>query len=1128
VRRILLVTAREYVRMTTLPAFWIIAAIVPTLVVVVPMLQQLLSRSQTAAAYVLVDKSGQYAQQINRRLELEYQREVLVQLLVYAGRWRSGDAVPNLQRPNVQTTPGAASGRGSSSSDAMVEAFVSTGGAPAVLRALKPRLLASAPAFQPPPRPIVEIPVPAGVDTGSADRFGATIGPHFQQASRAGAGSAGLTVAVYIPADVDSGGQVRVWTDGPAGAALVQEIKLELTQALRLKTMRASGIDPLSAAQIQDLSVPVSMEAPETPAPGGQAIVHSMLPLALAYLLLISTMITGSMMLQGLVEERSNKLLEAVLACVSPRELMAGKLIGISAIGLSIVGVWIGAVVAIVKLQPSSPLGFVVGALASLWQTPWIAVAMIFYFLAGYLTIGMIFMAIGVTRDSMQEAQAYLIPVSAVVAVPSAALATLILRDPNGLIPRIFSWIPLYTPMVMLARLQSGVPLSDLYGTAAVLVIFGALELFVLSRLFEDKLIQTGSGGGFHVPANLRRIRFALIPLIAAAVIITIRHERPFAKPADPVAALHSQGESIFKTTCAACHDPAEGRAVSRAQSREQLASLSPREIVNALTSGAMKPMAASLSETDIEAVATYLTGRQPREAAVAAADPPLCSKPAAFSMAGAGWNGWSVDPRNGRYQPDPGLNAAQIPQLKVKWSLSYNGGNYGQPTVVGGRLFLTSLGGAVESVDAKTGCLYWRIAQSTPSRTTVSVGPLPGVAPSGYAAYFGDSSANVHAVDAATGAPLWKQQVDSHPRAALTGAPTLYKGRLYVPVSSYEEGVASVAAYSCCTFRGSVAALDAATGKPLWKAFAIDQPAAPTRKNSAGTQLYGPAGAAVWSSPTIDGKRGRLYFATGNSYTDSKEAGSDAVVAVDLESGRVIWRRQVTEHDNDLSGCTSGRPLVNCPTIHGHDYDFGSSPVLATLSNGKEIVLAGQKSGAVFGLDPDSGAVLWRTQVGAGGFLGGIEWGMASDGTRLYVANTDVLAAQGPRPGLFALDPATGKDLWYVPSPRVGCGWATGTMPCFNAQSAAPSAIPGVVFSGATDGHERAYASADGRILWDFDTARGTYKSINGVASQAGGSIDVTSGTIADGMLYLISGYRGVLGGGSNNVLLAFSVNGQ
>jgi polyvinyl alcohol dehydrogenase (cytochrome) len=1115
VRRILLVTAREYRRMTTLPGFWIISLIVPVFVLVAPVAQNFLGKSKTAG-YVVVDKSGRYEAQINRRLELEYQRQVLVQLLVYAEEWRASSTIPTVQlAPRV----------GTSSSDAVVEGFIAAGGAPTVLRQLNSRLAASAPAFQLPPRLLVEIPLPKGVNTDDADQFGATIGPHFQESSKTAAGSVGLAVAVYIPDNVDSGGQVRVWTNGPAGNALVQDLRIEVTQSLRLKALHAAGVDPLSAAQIESLSLLVSISPPEMPTPGGEAMVHSILPLALAYLLLASMMITGSMMLQGLVEERSNKLLEAVLACVSPRELMAGKLVGISAIGLSIVGIWVGAAVAIIDAEPSSPLGFLVPALASLRQSPGIAAAMLFYFLTGYLTIGMIFLAVGLIRDSMQEAQAYLMPLALVIAVPSAGLSSVIYRDPNGLVPRIFSWIPLYTPVTMLARLQGGVSRFDLFGTAAVLLVFGTLELYVLGRLFENNLIQTGRG--FRFAGNIRRAIFVGLAVIVVAVAFAVRRGRGREQggdqgAADQSAALRSRGESVFRTTCASCHEPAIGRAPSR----EQLASFVPADIVNALTSGTMKPMAASLTNADIRAVATYLTGRRPA-AITTVADPPACPSSTNFSMAGGGWNGWSIDPRNWRLQPDPGVTAEQIPRLKVKWAFSYPGGNYGQPTLARGRLFLTSRGGAVYSLDAKTGCLYWRFAQSTPSRTTISVSPLPRGAPSGYAAYFGDTSASVYAVDAASGALLWKTRVDSHPRAVLTGSPTLFKDRLYVPLSSYEEGVASLPSYPCCTFRGSVVALDAATGKPLWKAFAIDRPPVPTIKNSAGTQMYGPAGAAVWSSPTVDAKRDRLYFATGNSYTDAKEEGSDALVAVDLASGRTVWRRQVTENDDDLSGCTSGRKLVNCPTTRGHDYDFGAAPILVPLSNGKDVLVAGQKSGVVFGIDPGSGTVLWRTQVGVGGFLGGIEWGMATDGQRLYVANADVVVAENGRPGLFALDPATGKDIWYAPSPKVGCGW-TGSAPCFNAQSAAPFAMPGVIFAGTTDGHERAYAAADGHILWDFDTARGTYRTINGIDNQAGGSIDVSSGSLANGMLYLISGYRGILGGGSNNVLLAFSVDGR
>ncbi len=758
-RRILLVTGREFRRMVTLPGFWVASLIVPIFVLVAPFAQSILGRSKTVG-YVLVDRSGRYSAQINRRLELDYQRQVLVQLLVYAGEWmnagRTSGAIPN-----VQASPQIGAASRDSLSDAVVEGFMSAGGATTILRALKPRLSRSAPPFQPPGRPLVEIPVPKDVNTNTADRFGASIGPHFQGSVISAAGSVGLAVAVYVPDNVDSGGQVRVWTNGPAGTALVQDVKIELTQGLRQNALHAAGVDPLSAARIESLGVPVSIAAPETPARGGGTIAHSILPLALAYLLLASMMITGSMMLQGLVEERSNKLLEAVLACVSPRELMIGKLVGISAIGLSIVGIWVSATMAIISLYPSSPLGFLLPALTSLWQTPGMAVAMVFYFLAGFLTIGMIFLDVGLMRDSMQEAQAYLMPVTLVIAVPSAMLASVIYRDPNGLIPRIFSWIPIYTPVTMLARLQGGVSLFEILGTAVVLLAFGALELFVLGRLFENNLIQAGRG--FHIPAKVRRAVFVGLALILLVVGITVRRARRATQTDDQAAALRSHGESVFQAACAKCHDP----AVERVPNRMQLATFAPAEIVNSLTSGTMKPMAAGLSTGDMRGkVAGYLTGRAaaryPRRRNTI---PPPCPNPSAFSPsasgnAAGGWNGWSIDPRDWRLQPAPGLTVEEIPRLKVKWAFSYPGGNYGQPAVVGGRLFLTSRGGAIYSLDAKTGCLYWRFAQSTPSRTTVSVGPLPGVAPSGYAAYFGDTSAHVYAVDAASGALLlWRQR---------------------------------------------------------------------------------------------------------------------------------------------------------------------------------------------------------------------------------------------------------------------------------------------------------------------------------------------------------------------------------
>jgi polyvinyl alcohol dehydrogenase (cytochrome) len=289
---------------------------------------------------------------------------------------------------------------------------------------------------------------------------------------------------------------------------------------------------------------------------------------------------------------------------------------------------------------------------------------------------------------------------------------------------------------------------------------------------------------------------------------------------------------------------------------------------------------------------------------------------------------------------------------------------------------------------------------------------------------------------------------------------------------------------------------------------------------------MMGPAGAAIWSAPTIDAKRGLLYVATGDSYTDVEEDGSDAILALDLASGAVKWRSQVTTGDNYLSGCETAA-MVNCPKPLGHDYDFGASPILLTLPGGADILVAGQKSGIVYGLDPASGRVLWKTKLGEGGSLGGVEFGMASDGRRLFVGNADAFMPSPPgKPGLFAIDPANGSQLWFAPSPHLACGWTKGS-PCLNGISAAPTAVPGLVFAGDLNGRLRAYSANDGRVVWAIDTGAQRFATING-GPRAGGNIDGPGPVVAGGMLYVMSGYLGSLGGTTSNVLLAFSVDGK
>jgi polyvinyl alcohol dehydrogenase (cytochrome) len=439
-----------------------------------------------------------------------------------------------------------------------------------------------------------------------------------------------------------------------------------------------------------------------------------------------------------------------------------------------------------------------------------------------------------------------------------------------------------------------------------------------------------------------------------------------------------------------------------------------------------------------------------------------------------------------------------------------------------------------VYALDAEKGCLYWSIQVPAGIRTAMTVGALPGSAPPRYVVYFGDMSGSAHAVDAKTGEHVWFAHVDNHPIARLTGAPVLHENRLYVPVASVEEAAGADPKYQCCTFRGSVVALDAATGKKIWQAYTIPQKPKRTRKNKFGVQQWGPAGASVWSAPTVDAQHGLLYVTTGDNYADPASKTSDAIIAFDLKTGKFLWSRQFLAGDAWNISCDAGDP-ANCPKAKGPDLDFGSSSILRSTADGKRILLAGQKTGVLHAIDPDQrGKILWQQRVGKGGLIGGIQWGPAADDDKIYVALSDigVKIKQDPEAGpmseldgsvgggIFAYKIATGEKVWSVPPP--GCG---GRPKCSPAQSAAVTVIPGAVFSGSVDGHLRAYSTQDGKVLWDFDTIQ-DFTTVNAMEGK-GGSLDGPGPTVAGGMLFVNSGY-GLWGGMPGNVLLAFSVDGK
>jgi len=619
----------------------------------------------------------------------------------------------------------------------------------------------------------------------------------------------------------------------------------------------------------------------------------------------------------------------------------------------------------------------------------------------------------------------------------------------------------------------------------------------------------------------MKRSRFMVRILICSS--LTVLSLSDISANAAQQAAVVS-ASAVYQKRCASCHD----QAGSRAPSREALQKLTAKHILRSLDFGIMMGVAGPMKREEREAVATFLgTGAAepgPAASAFCAAGSNALSGPGKGS-----WNGWSPSTSNTRYQTadQASLTSTQVRHLKLKWAYGFSGDmtSFAAPTVVDGTLFMGSAGGMVQGINATTGCLYWVFEASGPVRSAIRA-VRNG---SSYSLIFTDLTGGVYLLDAKTGKLLWKRRVEEHEATRLTGAAVELNGVVYIPAASWEETRSTDPQYECCTFRGSLTALRVRDGSVVWKTYMIDPPKK-TGVNSAGTPQWAPSGAGIWSAPTVDTKRGVLYVTTGDNYSFPASATSDAVAALDIKTGRIVWMHQILPGDAWTGACINGG--ANCPADSGPDFDFGSSALLVRMANGRDILTAGQKSGVVYGLDPDQkGKTLWQTRVGKGGVNGGIEWGMASDGQQVYAAVSDLppFTKGPPGPlgnatfdpavggGLAALRVEDGKQVWSVAGhpcdpPRPGCS---------PAQPGAVTVIPGVVFSGSIDGHIRAFSSEDGEVLWDFDTAK-EYTTVNGVQAK-GGSVDGAGAVVVNGTVYVNSGYPR-FGGMPGNVLLAFA----
>lgn len=483
-------------------------------------------------------------------------------------------------------------------------------------------------------------------------------------------------------------------------------------------------------------------------------------------------------------------------------------------------------------------------------------------------------------------------------------------------------------------------------------------------------------------------------------------------------------------------------------------------------------------------------------------------------------WSGWGLDQSNSHFQTAAmaQLTPPDLDKLELKWAFGFAGATTSstQPAVAGGRIFLASHEGGIYALDAKSGCAYWKYPTAGAVRGAIHLVKRDN---GRFVLYTGDREAYVYALDADTGEELWKAKVDEHPYAVVTGSLAILDDILYVPVASFEEVPGASPTYECCTFRGSVVALAGSSGKQLWKSYLVPPPQE-MKVTSSGTQLWGPSGAGVWSQPTIDTSAGTLYVTTSNNYSMPAVDTSDALVALDLKSGEIRWHVQFTDKDVYTVGCLTFGGDPETKEVCGPDVDFGASALLRTTTDGRRILIVGQKSGVLHAVDPDAeGRILWQKRLSPGGVLGGIEWGFAADEENVYVPISDVWESkyQGrPAGGVFALRFTDGREVWSAPAPEPDCMDLPG---CNAGQPAAATLIPGILFAGSMDGHMRAYDAKNGDVLWDYDTKR-EYDTINGVTAR-GGAIDGAGVTIAGGWLYFSSGYG--MWGIPGNVFLAF-----
>ena len=605
--------------------------------------------------------------------------------------------------------------------------------------------------------------------------------------------------------------------------------------------------------------------------------------------------------------------------------------------------------------------------------------------------------------------------------------------------------------------------------------------------------------------------------IVALALLVSVPSWSEEASPPNP--------SEIFAEHCLDCH----GRA-ALSPTTGSLSNMTADEINKELWFGVMQQYANGLDDGERRAVAKWIASQEPekdtRESGVQMCETSAPLKPDAAHD----WPQLSRDILFNRHVDDHSLTADRVEGIKLKWAVSFPVvhafGSAGNPvSVVGDRLFVGSLNQWVYSLDRETGCAHWTYRADARVRSNVAVSE--GVA------VFGDLMANVYGVDANSGQLLWRTKVDWTAGSRVTGNVTTHAGVAYVPLSSTQEVLNLSKRYSCCTFRGSVVALDPKTGQEIWKTYTIEQEPKYLGKTKNGRNRYGPSGVPVWSGLTIDEKRKLVYVPTGNQFTEPVVKESDAVIALDMTTGKRRWVKslaplQMGGQDIYHLGCESWvdeeRSTCSPENPKGQgDRDLGAPVALVKRPGGKDILLAGTKDGMFYGLDPDDdGRILWSSRVGRGGEIGGIEWGFSTDGETAYVPVIDADADYVADGSLTAIDVASGTPKWRVENVVPACEGKTAP-PCNNGFTAPTTVVGDFVFAGTNDGLIRIYEAASGKQIWSFDTVR-EYQGVNGRTGQ-GGSLGFGGPVISGNNFYQMSGLDIFNIGLPGNVLLAFEI---